>query len=77
MRLVRLEPGSSSDPAFDSSRHPYSSAASPEPRLRAVYTRTGVRKATEVSRLSVAVTTPTRTTTPPNSTTPLRPARAS
>ena len=35
IRLVRFDPGSSSEPALDSSRQAYSRAASPSPLLRA------------------------------------------
>ena len=56
-RFVRLEPGSSSDAALAMSSAPSRNGSSATPRRRAVSTSTGVRKATDVSRLSTAVTT--------------------
>jgi len=56
IRLVRLDPGRSDDPAFDRSRQAASSAVASVRSRRLVWTAIGVRKATEVSRFRTAVT---------------------
>jgi len=61
IRLVRLDPGNRTEAALAKKTARYKKAVSSVLRRRAASTRTGVRKATAVSRLSTAVTTATRT----------------
>src|SRR5664279_467027 len=58
-RFVRFDPGRNSEEALAMNTLPYRKGVASTPRRRAASTSTGVRKTTEVSRLSSAVTTAT------------------
>ena len=73
-RLVRLEPGRRSEAALAMNTEPYRNGRSSSLRGRAACTSTGVRKTTDVLRLSTAVTAATRPSSA--SSRPLAPRRA-
>ena len=58
--LVKFDPTSSSDAAFDMSMVPKAKATSSLPRARAALSATGVMNTTDVSRFNSAVTIATK-----------------